>query len=453
MKKYTANLSLQALVPENQLLEPHIKYSIEFDILCPINGCDTIKANGFDTKFSPPVQFYKCKVHNRTFYAHTSWVMKKLTEIIIQRIIIKSFSSSVSGMEIAERYNLNVSTLSRLLNKSEEYVDLVIGKINQQKEKLKNLSLPAMLEDVIWIDETFFKIGKQSWALILAVDYNGRVLGWKFGRTREANDIIDVLTQVGQYMPDWKVVIGDGARAYATAVRSFHTRAYLIQQYHTHPWEWAKITAFLPEGQNEIIENVIELDYQALLHETPQTGFAISKPYKVNIAKKKRGRKKGQKNGTGKKKIKKIKEKDKKKRGPKTARGSGRAFQFGHTLEFLKIDWLEPTPKGVDTPTEEDISEMLWLTSMVFGNKSIVSNRVESVNSEFKLIIPNRGMQNEKQVSNRINRFIQLKNVSPINSNDENLFPVSPRLGFNNLMNFCEPMIENIVLQKEVVMI
>ena len=453
MQKYTGNLSLQAQVPENQLLEPHFKQSIEFNILCPVSGCKEIKANGFDKKFAEPVQFYKCKVHRRSFYAHTSWLMRELAEIVIRRILLMVFAGSVPGNEIAERYNLSAQTLSKLVNQCENYVDSVIDKINENSREFLDLQLPVLLEDVIWVDETFFKVGRSSWALILAVDYNGKVLGWKFGKKREAKDIIEVLTQVGQYMPNWKVMIGDGARPYAPAVRSFHKRAYLIQQFHTHPWQWAKITEFTPEGDQKIIENIIELDYQALLHDSLQKGFALRKTYKVNIAKKKRGRKKGQKNGTGKQKFKKIPKKEKKKRGPKTARGSGREFQFGNKLERLNIDWLHSTPDGVDVPTKQDISRMLKATRKIFLDKSIVSNRVESVNSEFKLIIPNRGMENEKHIVNRVKRLVQLRNALSLNVNSKIDSPVSARLGFNNLMNFFKPNIENIVFRKEVVRI
>ena len=203
MQKYIANLSLQAQVPENQSLEGHFKQSIEFTILCPVSGCKEIKANGFDYKFEQPVQFYKCKRHRRVFYAHTSWLMVKLSEIIIQRILLSIFTGCIPGNDIADRYRLSNSTLSKLINQSENYVDSVIAKINDDRLKLQNMNLPALLEDVIWIDETFYKVGQKSWALILAVDYLGRVQGWKFGRTRDSNDIQSVLTQVGHHMPNW----------------------------------------------------------------------------------------------------------------------------------------------------------------------------------------------------------------------------------------------------------
>lgn len=61
MKKYSENLFLQAQVPENQSLEPYFTQSIEFMILCPIPGCSDIKANGFDSKFDFPVQFYNAR--------------------------------------------------------------------------------------------------------------------------------------------------------------------------------------------------------------------------------------------------------------------------------------------------------------------------------------------------------------------------------------------------------
>ncbi|MDH5403827.1 MAG: hypothetical protein OEY49_15120 [Candidatus Heimdallarchaeota archaeon] len=67
---------------------------------------------------------------------------------------------------------------------------------------------------------------------------------------------------------------------------------------------------------------------------------------------------------------------------------------------------MQSTPIGVDIPSKDEISRMLWVSKMIFGNKSIVSNRVESVNSEFKLIIPNRGMQNENHIANRIKRLV-----------------------------------------------
>jgi len=87
-----------------------------------------------------------------------------------------------------------------------------------------------------------------------------------------------------------------------------------------------------------------------------------------------------------------------------------------------------------------------------FGRKSIVSNRIESLNTEFKLIIPNRGMHNEVHVYNQIKRLIELKNILSIGSSSSITIPVSARLGFNNLMNFLEPNIEKIELRKEVSM-
>jgi len=315
---------------------------------------------------------------------------------------------------------------------------------------LKSLQLPTMLEDVIWIDETFFKVGKKSWALILAIDYNGRILGWKFGKKRGAQEIREVLTQVGQHMPNWQIVIGDGAKPYAMAVRSFHKRAYLIQQFHTHPWERARITEFTPDGAHLIFENVVELDYQALLQQSPQIGFAITKSYKVNVAKRKRGRKKGQKNGTGKKIKKNI---IKKKRGSKSARKSGRAFQFGHNLDFMQVDWLQPASAKVGTPSKEVISRILWVTFMIFGNKSIVSNRIESLNSEFKLIIPNRGMHNKDHILNRIKRLVQLKSAMTVASSSQMKLPVSARVGFNNLLYFFEADPSQIEFRKEVIKI
>ena len=190
-------------------------------------------------------------------------------------------------------------------------------------------------------------------------------------------------------MPDWNVVIGDGANAYPNAI------------------------------QKEIT---------------------------VNKPSKKRGRKKGQKNGTGKKKYEKVKKKDKKKRGPKTARGSGRAFQFGHTMDFLKIEWLTTNPNDVKIPDEEAVSRMLNTTFMIFSNKAIQSNRIESHNNQIKRVIPDRGLQNEKHLNNRITRAIQINNREIIDVSSSMSLPISSKLGFINLNQFFIPNISKFQL-------
>ncbi len=120
-------------MPENQLLEPHFKQSIGFNILCPISECKEIKANGFDSKFEHPVQLYKCKVHGRNFYVHTSWLMKELAEIVVRRILLLIFTGSVPGNEIAEGYKLSAQTLSKQVNQCEKYVDSEINIIKNSQ--------------------------------------------------------------------------------------------------------------------------------------------------------------------------------------------------------------------------------------------------------------------------------------------------------------------------------
>jgi transcriptional regulator with XRE-family HTH domain len=107
--------------------------------------------------------------------------MVRLTEIIIKRILLLVFSKSISQTQLAEQYHLSQSTINNLVNQSENYVNSLISRINADQQKLANYlnnQLPAMLQQVIWIDETFFKVGRKSWALILIIDYNRRILGW-----------------------------------------------------------------------------------------------------------------------------------------------------------------------------------------------------------------------------------------------------------------------------------
>ena len=105
----------------------------------------------------------------------------------------------------------------------------------------------------------------------------------------------------------------------------------------------------------------------------------------------------------------------------------------------MQVNWLQPASPKVETPSKEVVTRVLWVAFMIFGNKSMVSNRIESLNSEFKLIIPNRGMRHENHILNRIKRLIQLKTAISMTSSSQMKLPVSARLGFNNLMQFFDP--------------
>ncbi len=149
-----AQLIMESNIEDNQSLERHMNFTINFDIICPRNKCEDIKANGFDVISGKSVQKYKTCLCN--FYAHTSWFIVQLANIVIEEIIVKLFSGSIPSKYIAEHYNLSASVISKLTNKYQDFVSQVISIRNKKLLELKKTSLPMFLNDVVWIDETFF---------------------------------------------------------------------------------------------------------------------------------------------------------------------------------------------------------------------------------------------------------------------------------------------------------
>ena len=106
-QQFTAELSFKGTVPECTSLEGYLNYLIRFEVLCPVAGCTEIRCNGYDKHFNPPVQLFFCKKHKRSFYAHTSWVIAKLTQIVLLRVILGLFQRGIQQKTLDQEYNLS----------------------------------------------------------------------------------------------------------------------------------------------------------------------------------------------------------------------------------------------------------------------------------------------------------------------------------------------------------
>jgi len=80
--------------------------------------------------------------------------------------------------------------------------------------RVERLNLSVPLEDAIYWDETFFRIGQTSWALILLIDAQGRPLAWKFSQKRDVRVYQELLQTIKPKLPLVPIFIGDGWNAY-----------------------------------------------------------------------------------------------------------------------------------------------------------------------------------------------------------------------------------------------
>ncbi|MHA1910938.1 MAG: hypothetical protein ACTSYA_04495, partial [Candidatus Kariarchaeaceae archaeon] len=137
-------------MPECTSLERYLNYLIRFVVLCPIAGCTEIRCNGYDKHFDPSVQLFYCKKHKRSFYAHTSWIPTKLTEVVLLRVILGLFQGGIQQKALAQEFNLSQSIINTLVNHCQEYVKGVLTRAKEGTEQASH-RLPVMLEKVIWL--------------------------------------------------------------------------------------------------------------------------------------------------------------------------------------------------------------------------------------------------------------------------------------------------------------
>ena len=96
--------------------------------------------------------------------------------------------------------------------------------------------------------------------------------------------------------------------------------------------------------------------------------------------------------------------------------------------------------KNANIPSLATVQELLWVAFSIFSACAIVSNRIESKNSEIKNVMPDRGLRNEKNLRNRVEPFVMLHSKKRKKQNWVNL-PISASLGYKNLSQFIRPEI------------
>ena len=135
-----------------------------------------------------------------------------------------------------------------------------MARIRHDAKQLETMYCTSMLNEVVWIDETFFKIAKKSWALILVINVKGEIVGWKLSRTRKESDISDAIRMADTAMPNFQYIIGDGCIAYPKAMIARKKDVHLIQQMHTHPWRAVRISKFEFLPDTSVTQTIVEID-------------------------------------------------------------------------------------------------------------------------------------------------------------------------------------------------
>ena len=104
---------------------------------------------------------------------------------------------------------MSKSIISQLTNTFHIFIAAKLSQVQEDVKHVREL-LPAEIDasQTIFLDEIFFKLSGEARCLILVIDNNGIPVGWKWGKTRSIDDLLEVIEQVGKVHPDWQVLVG-----------------------------------------------------------------------------------------------------------------------------------------------------------------------------------------------------------------------------------------------------
>ena len=455
-KSYHERLRLEASVPEQSELEPLLKGFVEFEVLCPKCGPrrKNNKKNGFDKNHSEIPQLFFCNRCKSSFYAHTSWLLSQLSEVLLERIVCDLFEERLAPKAVAAVHKVSPSLISNIRHHFREALEQKLAILAERRERLQQeTQLPVPLEWAVWWDETFFTLGANSWCLILLINARGEPLAWKFSRTRKVEDYLELLSTIRDKLTPIIIFVGDAWPAYQKTCINLGEECFLIEHVHSHPWDKVRLHHFQPEADTGMMRQVsLEIPYKSFVSNKLVEGKAYTRTHKIkdpNASKRKRGRPKGSKDRQRRRSrhAPRVKPRGakKKKRGRKSLAKHGRVLCFhprpvpvGWNIEWLSAPLKEPS---LQNPSIEELELLLDLTYKLMGGGVIQSNRIEAVNREIKAIISDCGLKSPEQVSGIIDDHLRFWGNHFSSATPRKSIPstITPSIAFTRLFEFFRP--------------
>ncbi|WP_457557185.1 hypothetical protein [Candidatus Harpocratesius sp.] len=251
---------------------------------------------------------------------------------------------------------------------------------------LQNLIDQPQLEHAIAIDENFLKINGISFYIIMATGYaTHKVLGLKVSKTRKWEDIRDVFLETNRNSQEsLEVITADAWGSTKFCAKNLKRPITLITHRHKKIYEDVVIEYYNYEKNIRKITTIgVKSDF-VKKKATREYYYMESEEDLAVKMKKKRGRKKGTKNGQGKKKKKPKKPKTKKKRGRK---GYRTMFDKGKR-GYAKIDPYQKTVRvGKEIPPAVDatLEEVINLYPKIFIQNNLAEHK-NSLLSNFLIL-------------------------------------------------------------------
>lgn len=346
---------------------------------CPICGLASLTCNGHDTRVKGNPQNVVCKDCGKSFYPHTSYHAKQFIPDLKAVIRDCLAGGHLNNQRLKSALHKSDSTTSALLER-------IVAIVNESPIAKAFWSQPVEVR-ALFADETFITIDKKTWYIVAIRAPEGQVLNVDIVEHRTADVLLDmIIVAMKRLIAPLTMLITDGFSAYKNVAKRIGHDLLHVQCIHKPPYKRVIIDQIHHEG-NKIITTTLATGDDIL---NGTNAFVAQESCRVETkVKGNRGRPKGSKNGSGKKKLQapppESHPNDKRPRVYRNA--TTRAFFFdakaGTVTAFL----------------EEGKTRQAGLESLipVFGGKCITTNIVESFFSLIKQLLNFRGRRSVEQ--------------------------------------------------------
>jgi len=383
---------------------------VPFKVACPKeenpSNPHLIEKNGHAVKTKAKSQQFHCISCGRYFYAQTSQFFSQFETQIKRRLKKTLMDGDLKSIDIAKLCNWSVSSAGRVIDKVLSIIEAQAPAYRQSRGK--------MHAKIVFVDETFLKIKKKTWYLIMAVSDSGQILAAELKEHRDQDSIIRMVHEIeAQLNYPIEVLATDGFSTYKGVALALHHDLIHVRHIHQPPYGRIEVdTITLQETPEEV-----EVMTIATINDIFQVGGVFQARVQkrrvkvLNHPPLKRGRKAGGKNRpNGVINAEKIrKETNPKKRGrPKK--------NLGGTVFLFKLDkekgCVQPWCEGA-----QDAANILTSLYHVFGQKCITTNLIEKEFSAFKILICFRGRRSLERWKRLLQGYCWIRN-NPFLLND-----------------------------------
>jgi len=248
--------------------------------------------NGHDTRVKGDPQNVVCKDCGKAFYPHTSYHAKQFIPDL--KAVIK---------DCIEGGHLNNQRLKAALHKSDSTIstllERIVALVNASPIAKAFWSQPVDAR-ALFADETFVTINKKVWYIVAIRAPDGQVLNIDVVEHRTAHILLDLfIAAMKRLVAPLTVLITDGLPAYKNVAKRIGHDLVHVQCIHKPPYKRVIIDQIHHEG-NKIFTTTLATG-DDILKGTNAFVAQESSRVETNV-KGKRGRPKGSKNGSGKKK-------------------------------------------------------------------------------------------------------------------------------------------------------